>query len=240
MEIHRLGNNFYYSSFDAEVDQPTLGYYVGTRKQLLFDAGNSPKHVNEFLNHLKIYGVGNPDAVCITHSHWDHTFGLSALSCPSYACRKTKRRLKNMQSWAWTKDAMEVRLAKGQESLFSHRNIQKEYPDLSEIKVCLPTNVFSFDKVIDLGDRKCKLIHVESPHDTDCVIFYLPEDKIVFLGDAYCSVPVGEDWVYDKRKLKKFISILEVFPKDTLCIKGHHEPQMVLDLMQELRQELEK
>lgn len=63
-------------------------------------------------------------------------------------------------------------------------------------------------------------------------------DGVLFLGDAYCSVPVGDDWVYDKDLLEKHIRMLEE-TDFRLCLKGHHAPQTKEELLAELKAELE-
>ena len=71
---------------------------------------------------------------------------------------------------------------------------------------------------------------IESGEDSLSV----PEDGLLFLGDSYCSVPVGEDWVYDKELLGKFIAWLE--EEDfSIAIKGHHPPQKKAELLAELK-----
>ena len=78
------------------------------------------------------------------------------------------------------------------------------------------------------------LKEVTFPHAADCVVISVPEDGLLFLGDSYCSVPVGDDWVYDKELLGKYIDWLE--GEDfVIAIKGHHPPQTKAELLAELK-----
>ena len=89
----------------------------------------------------------------------------------------------------------------------------------------------------ELGNCPLELWEGVSPHADDCTLMLA--DGVLFLGDAYCSVPVGDEWVYDKDLLEKHIRML----KETdfrLCLKGHHAPQTKEELLAELKAELEK
>ena len=74
-----------------------------------------------------------------------------------------------------------------------------------------------------------------SPHTNDSVVILV--DGVLFLGDSYCSVPVGDDWVYDKSLLRLYIQVLKNI-EFTHCIKGHHHSQTKVALLAELEAEL--
>ena len=95
--IHKLGGNFWYLTPVSLTDRPILGMVAGSKKTLMIDAGNSEEHVNYFLNELNNRGISTPDLVVLTHWHWDHIFGLSALSdTVSIASKETKEEMEKL------------------------------------------------------------------------------------------------------------------------------------------------
>lgn len=227
----------FYTENDSETDCPCIGYVQGKERAVLLDAGNSPLHAKLLQEGLAAQGLPMPDMICLTHAHWDHTYGLAAWSCLSLAGKKTNENLRRMQSWKWDEEAMAERLRRGEDSLFCDMHIRKEYPDRSRIQVQTASLAFTGEVDLALGGVTVCLREMVSPHEKDCVVMLIPEDGVLFLGDAYCSVPVGEDWVYDPVRLQAFLQALEEIPFTT-AIKGHHPPQSKEELLRELTAEL--
>jgi glyoxylase-like metal-dependent hydrolase (beta-lactamase superfamily II) len=218
----KLSERIYYMPHDEETDRPILGYIKGDNFSLMIDSGNSKKHANLFIEEIKSLEMRYPDYVAITHSHWDHTFGMNSLDAVSIACKRTNDILKNMTRWQWTDAAMKERLEAGEDIEFCDTMIRKEYPDLSEIKVNTADIVFDENLSLDLGRITCKLMRLESSHADDCVIAYIPEEKIVFIGDI-----ISEDFhngeVYYKDKLESLIKDFKGINFNT-ALFGHLEP----------------
>lgn len=108
MKLMQAGPHSWYLPFGIETDRPALGCVCGSRLTLLVDAGNSPAHLQ--LMQEAMAGMRQPDLIALTHSHWDHTFGLCASSAPAICCRQTQEQLQRMAGWTWTLPAMEERL----------------------------------------------------------------------------------------------------------------------------------
>lgn len=172
---------------DHETDRPCLGYVRGDRYALMIDAGNSPAHHRFFLDELAAAGLPAPSAIAITHSHWDHTYAMCAAAFPTIVNHKTQAHLEQMSRWDWNLPAMEERLRIGEDIRFCHDCIVKEYPNLSAIRVVPGTVVYHDRLTLDLGGIHAELIHLENSHADDCSIVYIPEEKLVFLGDITCD-----------------------------------------------------
>ena len=219
----KLTDRIYFMPHSEETDRPILGYIRGDKFSLMVDSGNSKKHVELFTDEILELEMPYPDFVAITHSHWDHTYGMSSLKSISIACNKTNEYLENMKSWEWTDKAMNKRLINGEDIEFCDTMIRKEYPDLSEIKVKTADIVFNEILKIDLGGITCELIRLESSHADDCVVAYVPEEKIIFIGDI-----ISEDFHHGERKYYK--DKLESLIKDfkgidfNIALFGHMEP----------------
>lgn len=216
----KISDKIFYLPHCEELDRPTLGYVKGEKHSLMIDAGNSYKQVRLFLDELKQLKLPVPDFVAVTHWHFDHTYGLSALEIPAIACRNTNIQLEKMSLWKWDDSSMEERVKKGEEPRACQQLLKKEYDDLSLIKVRPADIVFDNHLTFDLGSVTCEAIWVESSHTDDCVLYFIPEEKVIFVGDAgYCS-SAAQGHTYEKEKLQKFISLLELLDFDIL-VNGH-------------------
>ncbi|SFB03492.1 Metallo-beta-lactamase superfamily protein [Cohnella sp. OV330] len=100
--IERIGKRFWYMTPEAETDRPVLGMVVGRDKTLMIDAGNSENHARYFLSELRKREISGPDLVVLTHWHWDHVFGLSALTdAVSIASQATKEGMEKLLPLSW-------------------------------------------------------------------------------------------------------------------------------------------
>ena len=207
---------------DHETDRPCLCYVRGDRYTLMIDAGNRPPPHQLFLDELAAAGLPAPDAIAITHSHWDHTYAMCAAKAPTLVNHKTQEHLMQMSRWSWDLPAMEDRLRTGEDICFCHDCILKEYPDLSTIRVVPGDIVYHGHLTIDLGGVHAELIHLENSHADDCSIVYIPEEKLVFLGDITCDdLHHGPRTIHLSRyeHLRRALTDLDF----TRSVEGHYE-----------------
>jgi glyoxylase-like metal-dependent hydrolase (beta-lactamase superfamily II) len=239
MKLTKISEHIYYMEHDPETDRPALGYVKGDKGGFMMDAGNSCAHYRHFIEKLQENHLPPPRYLSLTHAHWDHSFGLWATNAATIAGGKTNKELEKMSRWAWDEESMKNRLETGADSLFSDTHIRKEYAHPSDIRVKTAEISFNGSMTIDLGQVTCILREIVSPHCRDSVVFIIPQDGVVFLGDSYCSIPQGEEWVYDKVLLTAYIDELEKMDF-RLAIKGHHPPQTKEALLTELKAEWKK
>lgn len=219
----KLSDRIYYMPHSEETDRPILGYIRGDKFTLMVDSGNSKKHVELVTDDILELEMPYPDFVAITHSHWDHTYGMSSLKAISIACDKTNEYLKNMLNWEWTDEAMNKRLATGEDIEFCDTMIRREYPILSEIQVKTADIVFNEKLKIDLGGITCELMRLESSHSDDCVVVYIPEEKTIFIGDIISEDFHHGESKYYREKLESLISDFKAIDFNT-ALFGHMEP----------------
>ncbi|MEH6991700.1 MBL fold metallo-hydrolase [Neobacillus drentensis] len=187
-EIKKIGERFWYMTPVSETDRPILGMAVGEAKTLMIDAGNSEDHALTFLNELSKRQVAKADMVVLTHWHWDHIFGLSALDgLLSLSSELTKSEMKKLIPLSWSDEALDERVKEGTEIEFCATAIKKEYVGDRDIKIVLPAITFDKRIEIDLGGLTCVVQHVGGDHAADSVVIYIVEEKILFLGDCIYS-----------------------------------------------------
>ncbi len=219
----KVTDRIYYLPHNEETDRPILGYVKGDKFSLMVDSGNSKKHVDLFIDQVSSLEMHYPDFVAITHSHWDHTFGMTSLNAVSIACNRTNDILNDMCTWKWTDEDMKNRLETGEDIEFCDTMIRREYDDLSDIKVETADIAFDERLTLDLGGITCDLMRLESSHADDCVVAYIPEEKVIFIGDI-----ISEDFHHGEMKYykEKLISLINDFKgiDFNTALFGHMEP----------------
>lgn len=222
--INKIGKRFWYITPISETDRPILGMVVGNNKTLMIDAGNSEDHANYFQNELLKRGVPNPDIVVLTHWHWDHIFGLSALSnTVSIASKATKKEMEKLIPLSWSDEALDVRVKEGSEIEFCAKAIKNEYTDHRDIKIVLPDVTIEKRVEIDLGGVTCIVQHVGGDHAADSVIVYIKEEKILFLGDCIYPDIFSEKENYTIKETLRLLDELKSFDAETY-IPSHQKP----------------
>ena len=219
--VHKYSDRIYYSDYDEVTDRPVLGYIAGNRYSVLVDAGSSPRHINAFLQEIYAFGLKKPDFVLITHSHWDHTYGLCALDIPAICNSTTYRLLKEDSKKIWDLEHFEEYKKSELIEPFIYEHMELEYPDISKVRIRLPEMVYDKFFSIDLGDLTVEARLVTNAHSKDGSIIFAKEEKVLFLGDSFYTELVGDDWVDHPELVREYHKELEkldfdhVFPAHT-------------------------
>lgn len=237
MELKQISDRIFYLPSSPKTDRPVLGYIRGDRYSVMVDSGNSPEHVEIFNQELKKRGLSEPELVVITHWHWDHSFGMSAVKGKVIVNSLTNDQLNKVKEWEWSEEAMAQRLKTGEDIEFCDRCIRLEYPDRSRIKVRTADIIFDRSLVLELGGIHCTLNRIIAPHSEDSTTIYIPEEKVLFVGDADGGDYYHNDGKYDKRKVHELIQYLESLDFSTYII-GHDEPVDKEDALEFLYDEL--
>ena len=239
MELEKISDRVYYLPAEERTDRPVLGYIKGDKYSLAVDAGNSSDHVEKFYRELRELGLRLPDFTIITHWHWDHTFGMHSVSGKTVASHLTNGKLSEVQKWEWTDEAMERRLQSGEDIEICDRCIRMEYPDRNKIKVIRAPIEFAGVISIDLGGVHCEIRVFNATHSSDSVLIHVPEERVVFIGDADSEDYYQNKGEYDKARLKEMIKVLEKIDFD-IFVLGHDVPQTKLQVISYLKDELDR
>ena len=180
MKLEQLTDRIFYYPHQPETDRPMLAYINGSRISLAIDAGNSAAHVDGFYGALEAAGLKLPDMTVITHWHWNHTFGMHHIHGLSAAHVKTNEMLK--QERIRLADSAYADALKEEDPC-----LKQEYAGGREI-VAIPSDIAFTDKMtLKLGGLTADIFHAVSPHSEDTVLVYVPEEKVLFLGDSTCG-----------------------------------------------------
>ncbi|MEL4024898.1 MBL fold metallo-hydrolase [Lysinibacillus endophyticus] len=222
--IHKIGKSFWYMTPISLTDRPVLAMVVGENKTLMIDAGNSEDHANYFLNEMKKREISNPEIVILTHWHWDHIFGLSALTnAVSIASSETKSEMEKLLPFSWTDEAIDERVKEGIEIEFCVKAIKEEFKNHRDIKITLPDMTIEKRAEIDLGGVSCIVQHVGGDHAADSVIVYIKEEKILFLADCIYAKMYAPKVHYTVQETLRLLDVLESFAAETYIL-SHQGP----------------
>lgn len=222
MGLTKLTNRIYFLEHDPEVDRPMLAYIKGDKLSLAIDAGYSSSHVQDFYNAIELENFRKPDFTVITHWHYDHTFGMHAISGISIAHKKTNAFLKKQQEQAKNTDYIET--LKNEDVYF-----RKEYCEQDQLNILLADLAFSDKLALNLGGIIAYIFHTVSPHSEDTTCVYVPEEKVLFLGDS-TSEDFFNGGYMDMDKLHSLIQTVQSVDCD-YCILSHCEPLRKKDLL---------
>ncbi len=215
MELNRLTDRIYYLEHEPDVDRPMLAYVKGDKYSLAIDAGYSSSHVADFYEAIEQNRFKKPDFTVITQWHYDHTFGMHAISGVSIAHKKTNEFLKEQQKQA--RDTNYIEALKSEDVHF-----KKEYCDKDSLTIVLSDLEFSDSMTLHLGGITAQIFHTVSPHSEDTACIYIPEEKVLFLGDS-TSEDFFNGGYMDKDKLNALIQTIQT-TDCTYCILSHCEP----------------
>jgi len=244
-EIKKINDRIYYVTHEEETDRPVIGIIVGDNKVLIVDAGNSAKHSEMVLDFMKSNNIPYPDYCILTHWHWDHVFGADNLKSILVAHEKTTEKLEEMKGYSWDDDSLAERVRTGEEIEFGAEHIKVEFEDRNEIKIRIPDISFSEKMVFDLGGVTCEVIHVAGDHSPDSTVVYIPQEKIVFLGDCLYENLYSnpERYTYDNvfKLVDKLLAIdADIFIEAHTSLKKRKEELEVLFMLKELAEKSRK
>ena len=235
MKLIKYKSNVSYTDYDERTDRAVMGFVKGDNYSLAIDAGNSPKTAREFLNLIN----QQPDYVVLTHYHWDHTFGLSEFSGISISSKRTAKAIDTIYNKVWNEESFNHYCIDGSIEPFCAEHMREEYgSDFSSIHVKLPDITFKNTLNIELGNCKVTLMKIQNPHTNDGIIVYVPDRKIIFLGDALCEELRGDQWIDHPNKTQFMYSSLK--PLDfKLAVNAHFDPMTKEELLNNLKDRLQ-
>lgn len=124
----------------------------------------------------------------ITHAHWDHFLGMNEFDATVIVNSQTNERLKEWQIFKFDDDSLLEYVNTNQMSAKCMEIIQADIPNRVSFKLNSPNVIFEHTLTIDLGNKVCLIERIKSTHTDDSTIIYIPDEKVVFLGDAaYCT-----------------------------------------------------
>ncbi|MET1180428.1 MBL fold metallo-hydrolase [Peribacillus simplex] len=232
--LQHLSKHIAYLTPVQETDRPVLAAVTGNKKTLIIDAGNSVRHAQLFKDELLRQDISG-NFLVLTHSHWDHVFGLENIKIPVICQEKTYTNMKDMQQLSWEDQALDQRVEEGTEIPFCADAIKLEHGTNREITFPLPDIIFEKTMTIDLGNITCIIEHVGGDHAQDSCIIYVQEEKTLFLGDCLYANLYAEKWNYTAEQASLLIKKIEAYDAETYILSHHARPCSRQEMEAELK-----
>jgi glyoxylase-like metal-dependent hydrolase (beta-lactamase superfamily II) len=210
---------------DAETDRPIMGALIGQRCTLIVETGASPAHAAQFRLGLAELHATKPGFAAVTHWHWDHVFGTASLNLPTIGHKETRQRVLEMARLDWRDNALNARVAAGQESasIADHVKVEMSNAERGALVIAAPDVVFTDGVEVDLGGLTAQIFHVGGDHAADSSVIYTPEERVAFLGDCFYSGSHENGVFYTQARLFPLLDRLEALPAEYYVLS--HDPQ---------------
>jgi glyoxylase-like metal-dependent hydrolase (beta-lactamase superfamily II) len=218
-----LTNRVYYMPHYSETDRPALGLICGDSYSVIVDSGNSPAHAKDFLGLVDKMDIPPVKFVILTHWHWDHIFGMKTMGFITISHEETKEKLAYLQTLNWDDASLDARVETGEEIEFCRDMIKREMPNRDHLELKLPDINFTNRMELDLGGVSCVVEHVGGVHAQDSSIIYIPDEKVMFLGDCIYQDFYSGEWSYDLDELVSLLDKIKKYDVD-IYVTGHQSP----------------
>lgn len=218
--LNKLSNTIYYLSNQDNNERPTLGLVCGDSYSLIIDSGNSPQHAKDFLLEIEKLNVPPVKYVAITHAHWDHFLGMNEFDATVIVNSQTNEIIKEWQSFSYDDRSLKSYVNTNQMSAMCMNIIQTDMPNRNSFKLKSPNVIFERTLTIDLGNKVCILEKIKNTHSEDSTVIYIPDEKVVFLGDCAYGTTTNSLFHFKQSLLLPMIKDIQKYNAEMFLL-GH-------------------
>lgn len=189
---------------NAEDGYVSMGLILGKKHNFIIDTGTGESNVRAMLEYIG--DDSKPIVAIITHAHWDHFFGNSALKDETIVSHLLCREIMDKEWDTKTKERMIK---------------NREFID-TEIHKCLPNLVF--EGSLHFPEDGISLFHTPG-HTDDGISVYDTVDKVLYAGDNFGVYDgIACWWTNHVKDAQRLLDIYKQYDFD-ICISSHSEPQ---------------
>ncbi|QUG41939.1 MBL fold metallo-hydrolase [Psychrobacillus sp. INOP01] len=218
--LNKLSDTIYYLSNEDDRERPTLGLIYGDHSSLIIDSGNSTQHAKDFLLEIEKLNVPPVKYVVITHAHWDHFLGMNEFNATVIVNRQTNDIIKEWESYSYDDNSLQNYVNSNQMSAMCMKIIQSDMPNRDSFKLNSPDIIFENTLTIDLGNKVCILERIKSTHTDDSTIIYIPDEKVIFLGDCAYGTTTNSLFHFKQSLLMPMIKDIQKYEAEMFLL-GH-------------------
>jgi glyoxylase-like metal-dependent hydrolase (beta-lactamase superfamily II) len=184
MTITKITDKISITNPSEDLDRPIIGIINGSESTILFDACSCSAHANELKHEMLKLALTQPANIAISHSHPDHWFGLSEFQANAFCSYKCKTEIDKLYCYDWSKSGYHKLVEQGMGSRNFEKILDIEYGETrSGIHLKKPNVWISGKLTINLGDIDVILQEIETSHCIGSTVLFVPENKLLFLGD---------------------------------------------------------
>jgi len=182
-----------------------MGLILGEKHNFIIDTGMGESNINAIRDYIGC--DTKPIITIITHAHWDHIFGNSALKDGVIVSHISCRKQINDEWDTKTQNRIEK---------------NREFID-AQIHKCLP-NV-TFEGSMHFPDDGISLFHTPG-HTDGCICIYDAVGKVLYTGDSF-GIWEGKAYLWTNNNHESSAHLIDVYKKCDfeICVPSHSEPQ---------------
>lgn len=232
--LRQLSSHVWQMDGSEVTDRPNLYLVDGADSSVMIDGGASCVQAEEFLQAVRDQGLHQPSQALLTHWHWDHTFGCSAIPCPVYAHPIACGYLEALSALAWDDDSLDRRVAAGAENPFVAMTLKLEIPEVEHRRVRVPDGILQDCQTFDLGGVNVCARYLTCDHGDDAVAYHVVEDDMLLIGDVLYDDYYHGPNHYSERRLRALYDEISAIDAGTLCdshVSHTFQKQQVLELI---------
>jgi glyoxylase-like metal-dependent hydrolase (beta-lactamase superfamily II) len=218
--LNKLSDTIYYLANQEDRERPTLGLICGDQYSLIIDSGNSTQHAKDFLQEIEKLNVPPVRYVVITHAHWDHFLGMNEFDATVIVNCQTNNMIKEWQRYSYDDRSLQKYVDTNLMSTMCMKTIQTDMPNRDSFKLNSPDVIFENTLTIDLGNKVCILEKIKSTHTDDSTIIYIPDEKVIFLGDCAYGTTTNSLFHYKQSLLLPMIKDIQKYDAEMFLL-GH-------------------
>lgn len=161
--------------------EPTVGFVLTDEGWVVIDSGNSPTHARRVLNAMRRIREAPIRYVVNTHRHFDHVFGNQVFDAPVVASQTCRQRFRANLQDDWAPRRVQRWL---QADMLPHMSALT-LDDFAGLAPVAPTISFQSTLILDVGGTEFQMFPSHGAHCDDHISVFLPEQRILFVGDAF-------------------------------------------------------
>ncbi|WP_077605070.1 MBL fold metallo-hydrolase [Oceanobacillus sojae] len=218
--LNKLSDTIYYLSNQDNKERPTLGLVCGEQYSLIIDAGNSVQHAKDFLIEIEKLDVPPVKYVVITHGHWDHFLGMNEFDAAVIVNSRTNEIIKEWESYSFDNHSLQKNVGTNRLGDLFMEIMQTDMPNRDSFKLNSSDIIFENTLTIDLGNKVCLLETIKSTHTDDSTVIYVPDEKVIFLGDSAYGKTTNSLFHYKQALLLPMIEDISKYNAEMFLL-GH-------------------
>lgn len=220
--VEKIDSDTYTISENKHWEETHCYLVCGSEKAVLIDTGLGVANIKAVVDRL----TNLPVQVLTTHIHWDHIGGYKYFD--NIAVHEAEK------DWLTGKFPLPLEVVK-KNLMMKSCKFPKEFSiENNEVFQGRPQQILKDGDIIDLGNRKLKVIHTPGHSPGHCCFYeadrkYLYSGDLIYKGCLYAFYPTTDPKLF-KESVEK-ISALEI----EKILPGHHELNISTELINEIR-----
>lgn len=214
--VKRVSEHVWIYRHDWPRLEPTIGMILTEAGWVAVDGGNTPAHGRRVYEAMQAIKAVPVKYVINTHRHFDHVFGNQAFDAPVIGSQRCSERFNQSVQDDWSPQRVLGWL--GAHIFPLKRGLSAA--DFADLTLVPPSISFTERLKLHFQHLSIALFPLNGVHSDDGVGVYMPQDRVLFLGDAFYFQGTSEGRALRLPELVDVVAALDV----TVYVPGHERP----------------